>query len=193
MPIKSDTRLKLCLAGAKPEAQRFSNILAVETVPDTGLDVKIGTSESERRILAAQCGILSVQSFEAAFHIRKQGGRGRFHVSGNLQARVTQISRLLTEQRAYQQRSIDQVRTGNVEQAVAAFNTDASVPLTRQIRQTAAAMRTEEARLLIERDARLQRSQQIFYVVLTVAGVLIVLVAATTLTVLLRYTRNLNS
>jgi uncharacterized metal-binding protein YceD (DUF177 family) len=91
MPIKSDTRPNPRLAGAKPEAQRFSNMLAVETVPDTGLDVKICTSEAERGILAVQCGILSVESFEAVFHVRKQGGRGRFHVSGNLQARVTQM------------------------------------------------------------------------------------------------------
>src|ERR1700730_1907316 len=91
MPIKSDTRPTSRVAGAKPEAQRFSNMLAVETVPDTGLDVKICVSEAERGVLAAQCGILSVPSFEAEFQVRKLGGRGRFHVSGNLQARVTQM------------------------------------------------------------------------------------------------------
>jgi uncharacterized metal-binding protein YceD (DUF177 family) len=91
MPIKSDTRPNPRLSGAKPEAQRFSHMLAVETVPDTGLDVKICAGEVEREILAARCGILSVQSFEAGFHVRRQGGRERFHVSGNLQARVTQM------------------------------------------------------------------------------------------------------
>ena len=91
MPIKSDTRPNPRSAGAKPEAQRFSHLLAVATVPDTGLDVKICASEVERRVLAAQCEIPSVQSFEAGFHVRKQGGKGRFHVSGNLQARVTQM------------------------------------------------------------------------------------------------------
>ena len=91
MPIKSDTRPNPRPACAKPEAQRFSHLLAVATVPDTGLDVKICASEAERGVLAARCGILSVQSFEAGFHVRRQGGRERFHVSGNLQARMTQM------------------------------------------------------------------------------------------------------
>src|ERR1700730_14422017 len=91
MPIKSDTRPNPRLAGAKPESPGFSHLLAVETVPDTGLDLKICASEAERGVLAAQCGIPSVQSFEAEFHVRKLGGRGRFQVSGNLQARVTQL------------------------------------------------------------------------------------------------------
>ena len=107
------------------------------------------------------------------------------------QVRVDALRRLLGEQQAYQRHSMDLVRTGNVEEALTAFNTDPSVQLTRQIRQVAASMRTEEARLLMERDARLQRSLQLFYALLTLTGVLIVLVGATTLIVLLRYTRNL--
>ena len=64
-------------------------MLAVETVPDSGLEMSICASEDERIALAAQCGLAAVQSFVAAFHVRKQGP-GRFKVSGLLQARVIQ-------------------------------------------------------------------------------------------------------
>ncbi len=88
---KRDFRPKPRPAGAKPEAPRFARMLDVETVPDPGLDVQISASEAERALLGAQSGVLSVQSFEAGFHVRKQGGKGRFHVRGQLQARVTQM------------------------------------------------------------------------------------------------------
>jgi uncharacterized metal-binding protein YceD (DUF177 family) len=88
---KSDTRPKPRSAGAKSETQRFARMLAVETVPDGGLEVEISADEGERALLAAQCGIVSVQTFEAGFHVRKQGGMGRFHVRGQLRARVTQM------------------------------------------------------------------------------------------------------
>jgi uncharacterized metal-binding protein YceD (DUF177 family) len=90
MPFKSDSRPKRRRAGANPETGRFSHLLAVETVPDNGLDVQICASKAERALLATQCGVASVESFEADFHVRKQG-RGRFNVDGKLRARVTQI------------------------------------------------------------------------------------------------------
>jgi uncharacterized metal-binding protein YceD (DUF177 family) len=90
MPFTSDSRPKPCLPGAKPKAQQFSRLLAVEAVPDTGLHVKTCANGAERAMLATQCGVASVQSFEADFHVRRQG-RGRFHVGGKLQARVTLI------------------------------------------------------------------------------------------------------
>jgi uncharacterized metal-binding protein YceD (DUF177 family) len=65
-------------------------MLAVETVPDNGLDVKICASKAERAALAMQCGVASVESFEADFHVRKEG-RGRYGACGKLKARVTQI------------------------------------------------------------------------------------------------------
>lgn len=88
---KSDTRPKLRTASAKSESPRFSRALAVETVPDRGLEVLISADAAERGLLAAQSGVVSVQSFEAGFHVRKQGGMGRFLVRGHLQARVTQM------------------------------------------------------------------------------------------------------
>jgi uncharacterized metal-binding protein YceD (DUF177 family) len=91
MQPKSDTRPKLRRASARSEFPRFVRMLAIETVPDRGLEVQISADAAERALLAAQSGVVSVQSFEAGFHVRRQGGRERFHVSGNLQARVTQM------------------------------------------------------------------------------------------------------
>jgi uncharacterized metal-binding protein YceD (DUF177 family) len=64
-------------------------MLVVETVPDSGLDMKVSASEDERAALAGQCGLAAIQSFEADFQVRKQAP-GRFKVSGQLRARVTQ-------------------------------------------------------------------------------------------------------
>ncbi len=90
MPPTSDGRPIPRAAGAKPKARQFSRLLAVETVPDAGLYTKVCATEAEYAALAAQCGLSAVQSFAADFHVCKQG-RGRFHVRGKLQARVTQI------------------------------------------------------------------------------------------------------
>jgi uncharacterized metal-binding protein YceD (DUF177 family) len=95
MPFKSDSRKndsrpKSRPAGAKPETGRFSHMLAIETVPDNGLDVRIWASKAERAALAVQCGVASVESFEADFHVHKEG-RGRYGACGKLKARVTQI------------------------------------------------------------------------------------------------------
>jgi uncharacterized metal-binding protein YceD (DUF177 family) len=90
MPFTSDSRPNPRLPGAKPKSLHFSRLLAVEAVPDTGLHMTICANGAERAMLATQCGVASVHSFEADFHVRRQG-RGRFNVTGKLQARVTQI------------------------------------------------------------------------------------------------------
>ena len=90
MPPKTHASSNPRAVGAKPKAQRFSRLLAIENVPDTGLNTKVCATGAECALLAAQCGLASVQAFEADFHVRKQG-RGRFRVGGRLAARVTQI------------------------------------------------------------------------------------------------------
>jgi len=87
---KSDARPKPRQAPAKSKSSRFVRMLAVETVPDGGHEVQISADEAERALLATQSGVASVHSFEAWFQVRKQGGRGRFHVRGQFRARVTQ-------------------------------------------------------------------------------------------------------
>jgi hypothetical protein len=75
--------------GAKPSAANFKRMLAVETVPDCGLDIRLCANETERAGLAEAYGLVAVQTFEAGFHVRKQGSK-RYAVSGVLHALVTQ-------------------------------------------------------------------------------------------------------
>ncbi|MBO0733136.1 MAG: DUF177 domain-containing protein [Methylocapsa sp.] len=89
MATASVSRPKSRMASARPEPERFSYLLAADTVPDTGLDAAIEADEAGRRALASQAGVLAVQSFEASFHVGREG-RDRFKVSGRLHARVTQ-------------------------------------------------------------------------------------------------------
>ena len=75
--------------GAKSCAAKFMRMIAVGTVPDTGLDIKICANETECAALADAYGLVAVQTFEAGFHVRKQGPK-RYAVSGVLHALVTQ-------------------------------------------------------------------------------------------------------
>jgi hypothetical protein len=75
--------------GAKPAAAKFTRMLAIETVPDTGLDIRLCANETECAALADAYGLVAVQTFEAGFHVRKQGPE-RYEVSGVLHALVTQ-------------------------------------------------------------------------------------------------------
>jgi hypothetical protein len=73
----------------KAGAANFTRTLAVETVPDSGLDIRLCANETECAALADAYGLVAVQSFEAKFHVRKQGPK-RYAVSGALRALVTQ-------------------------------------------------------------------------------------------------------
>jgi len=75
--------------GAKPGAAKLMRMLAVATVPDTGLDIRLCANETECAALADAYGLVAVQTFEAGFHVRKQGPQ-RYEVSGVLHALVTQ-------------------------------------------------------------------------------------------------------
>ena len=74
---------------ANPGAAKFMRMLAVETVPDTGLDIRLCANESECAALADDYGLVAIQTFEADFHVRKQGPK-RYKVSGVLHALVMQ-------------------------------------------------------------------------------------------------------
>ncbi|MGH6812816.1 MAG: YceD family protein [Methylocella sp.] len=76
-------------AGAKRGPGRLTRMLVVETVPDTGLDIRLCANETECAALADAYGLVAVQTFEAGFHVRKQGPQ-RYKVSGVLHALVTQ-------------------------------------------------------------------------------------------------------
>jgi len=64
-------------------------MLAVETVPDTGLDINVSASEAECDVLTEACGLVAVHDFEADFQVRKLD-QTRFKITGNLRACVTQ-------------------------------------------------------------------------------------------------------
>ena len=82
--------------GAKSCAAKFMRMIAVGTVPDTGLDIKMCANETECAALADAYGLVAVQTFEAGFHVRKQGPE-RCEVSGALHALVTQTCVLSLE------------------------------------------------------------------------------------------------
>lgn len=67
----------------------FSREIAVDLVPDAGLDVSISADEAERERLAAYNGLVAIESLTADFHISK-ASRGRFPVTGVLRAHVMQ-------------------------------------------------------------------------------------------------------
>ena len=75
--------------GAKPGASKFMRLIVVSTVPDSGLDIRFCANEAECAALADAYGLVAVQTFEAGFHVRKQGPK-RYEVSGVLHALVTQ-------------------------------------------------------------------------------------------------------
>jgi hypothetical protein len=75
--------------GAKLGPGRLTRMLVVATVPDTGLDIRLCANETECAALADDYGLVAIQTFEADFHVRKQGPK-RYKVSGVLHALVMQ-------------------------------------------------------------------------------------------------------
>ncbi|HUI22610.1 MAG TPA: DUF177 domain-containing protein [Methylocella sp.] len=73
----------------KREPERFTRMLAVDTVPEAGLDIDLNATAAECAALAETCGLAGVREFEAKLHVEKVD-RVRFRVTGRLQARVTQ-------------------------------------------------------------------------------------------------------
>jgi signal transduction histidine kinase len=107
------------------------------------------------------------------------------------QRRVGALRDLLAQQRETQRRSIASAARRIV--APQAFGTDPSVLLTRRIRDLSRVMIAEERKLLASRQAEQEQALGVFYTILTLTGVLLVLVAAITLAVILRYTRDLTA
>jgi Large ribosomal RNA subunit accumulation protein YceD len=76
--------------GPEPDSKCFSRELAVDSVPDSGLDIGVDANEAECAALAEECGLAAIHELEAGFQVRKLD-RARFKVTGSLRARVTQI------------------------------------------------------------------------------------------------------
>jgi signal transduction histidine kinase len=108
-------------------------------------------------------------------------------------ANLVRLDAQVAETRAVRREAIAAVAGGDAAAAVAAFRRDTGLRRMMRVRTTFDAMREAERRLLLVRDRELQRSTQLFYTVLTIAGVLLLLVAFVTLLTVLRYTRDLQT
>ncbi len=104
--------------------------------------------------------------------------------------RTSELRALLARQRELQLRSIA-MKDARRGAAQGAFEDDPAVIVTRQVRELSRVMIAEERKLLAVRQAEQARALAIFYAILALTGALLVLVAAITLTVMLRYTRDL--
>ncbi|KQS03070.1 histidine kinase [Sphingomonas sp. Leaf357] len=92
---------------------------------------------------------------------------------------------------AHRDETIALVRAGRRPAAIESFVAETSAARMKGIRETLAAMGAEERRLLTIRDRELQASVRVFYIILGVAGLLLLFVACASLATVLRYTREL--
>lgn len=103
-------------------------------------------------------------------------------------AELQRIIAALTEQR---ERTIAAMMHGDRDGALALFRGETSARRMRAVRALADTMAREEQRLLAIRDAEQQASVHVFYATLTLAGLLLVLVALVSLLTVRRYTSDL--
>lgn len=109
------------------------------------------------------------------------------------QANVATLAALTRRDLALMNDSVRLVRSGHREQAARAFQDTVTLQLMRSIRDQLAAMRDEETRLLQIRDRAQADTLHAFYVTITAAGIILILVGAGSIWVILRYTRDLTS
>jgi hypothetical protein len=74
----------------------FSHLVAVDEVPEQGLDLTISADSATRQALAVADGLAGIESLEADFHVARRG-LAEFNVSGSLHARITQVCVLSLE------------------------------------------------------------------------------------------------
>ncbi|MEH3047501.1 sensor histidine kinase [Sphingomonas adhaesiva] len=104
-------------------------------------------------------------------------------------------ARLLMQMQALaviRERSLDLIATGRVAEARAAFDTEHSALPMAMIRDTLDQMSAAEQRLLAIRERDVIDSERMFYAVLVLSGVLLLIVAITSLLTILGYTRDLS-
>jgi signal transduction histidine kinase len=104
---------------------------------------------------------------------------------------AARLRAMIAEIVARRNETIALVQSGKRQAAIDAFVGETSGARMKSIRATLAAMADEERRLLKIRDRDLQASVRVFYLILGVAGLLLLFVALATLATVLRYTRDL--
>ena len=75
--------------GPKP-APPFSRPFRVEDAREKAIDVAISANEAERAALAEEIGVPAIAEFSAKFRV-EPGRRGRYEVTGDVRARLTQV------------------------------------------------------------------------------------------------------
>ena len=105
--------------------------------------------------------------------------------------RIQSLRRLTSSAESLRDRSMTLVGLGNRAAAQRFFATNQDLGTLERIRSTGATMAAAERTLLEQRDASQQNALRIFFLVLAAAGVLVLVVAVTSLVTVLRYTRDL--
>ncbi len=119
---------------------------------------------------------------------------GHFTIDNQVQrANVAKAERTLRSLQLERERSMDRLRSGQVEQALVEFQHDRAVPLMRALRARIAAMIGEEQRLLVVRGNEQARATQIFYATLGGTAVIAMIVALLSLFTVLRFVRDLGA
>jgi CHASE3 domain sensor protein len=107
------------------------------------------------------------------------------------QDNLAQARRQLQSIADQRERTIALVQQGRVGEAVAAFKAEVTARPMQRIRGLARNMLAEEHGLLATRDADQRASVRMFYVVLVIAGIILVLVGIAAVATMVRYTRDL--
>ena len=107
------------------------------------------------------------------------------------QIALKQLNTLVQRDIAMMDISVDQVRQGHREQAVKYFQDTIALQMMRDIRGQIGQMRGEENRLLALRNAAQSDTIHIFYVTVSIAGIILLLVGAGSIWIILRYTNDL--
>ena len=89
--------------------------------------------------------------------------------------------------------SVAQVRAGHRDQAIRSFQATIPLKMMRKIRGQLDAMRAEESRLLTIRNQAQADTLHFFYGTVVIAGIILVMVAAGSIWVISRYTRDLTA
>jgi len=107
--------------------------------------------------------------------------------------RIGELRQRIAAIRARQETTIALAQAGRRADAATVFAAETSARRLRAIRDLFAAMNADEHRLLVQRDAAQQKSLYTFYLVMIVAGVLVLFVAAASVATVMRYTRDLGA
>lgn len=107
------------------------------------------------------------------------------------QSNVRRLEQQLRELVALRTRSVELIVDGRISEANELFQAELSSTRLSTIRKIFDAMAREERKLLASRDAQQERSLNLFYTVLAVAGILLIAVALASLLVVVRYTTDL--